>query len=177
MLNLVVKLVSSLNFCCVLDCKTKWKYHKQIKLTTFSHQQHKRFTYWRRWQWERRCRWSVPSAWSSHTAHGLFLSPQSAEWPKELQPILASHKQSIQVIIFFFFFVPSQLNVCCFNQTTEVVTLCLCTRCMLGVFLLPALTPQVEDMNVRILLVLVMECMCAQTRPWFIFSSRRVLGE
>ena len=31
-------------------------------------------------------------------------------------------------------------------------------------------------MNVRIFWVLAMECMCAQTRPWFILSSGRVLG-
>ena len=32
-------------------------------------------------------------------------------------------------------------------------------------------------MNVRIVSVGAMECMCAQTRPRFILSSRRVLGK
>ena len=32
-------------------------------------------------------------------------------------------------------------------------------------------------MNVRIFLFHVMECMCAQTRPWFILSSEKVLGD
>ena len=33
-----------------------------------------------------------------------------------------------------------------------------------------------QDINVRILRVCVMECMCAQTTPWFILSSDRVWG-
>ena len=33
-----------------------------------------------------------------------------------------------------------------------------------------------EDMNVRICWVHAMECVCAQTRPLFILSSERVLG-
>ena len=35
----------------------------------------------------------------------------------------------------------------------------------------------VEDMNVRSFWVRAMKCMCAQTRPQFIFSFERVLGE
>ena len=31
-------------------------------------------------------------------------------------------------------------------------------------------------MNIRIFWVRVMKCMCAQTRPWFILSSKRVFG-
>ena len=58
-----------------------------------------------------------------------------------------------------------------FNQTIEVVTFCLCGWCMLGVLLLPAFTCLGHEC------LHVMECMCAQTRPWFILSSERVFGE
>ena len=34
----------------------------------------------------------------------------------------------------------------------------------------------VKDMNFRFFWALTMECMCVQTRPWFILSSKRVLG-
>ena len=43
---------------------------------------------------------------------------------------------------------------------------------MLGVFLLPAFTRLGHD--VRTFEVCAMESMCAQTRPWFILSSKRV---
>ena len=43
-----------------------------------------------------------------------------------------------------------------------------------GCFCCPLST--VWDMNVRIFWVSAMECMCVQTRPWFILSSERVLG-
>ena len=45
---------------------------------------------------------------------------------------------------------------------------------MLGVFLLPAFTRQGHER--QDLLSPAMKCMCAQTRPWFILSSERVLG-
>ena len=35
----------------------------------------------------------------------------------------------------------------------------------------------IYDINVRIFWVRVMECMCVQTRLWFMLSSERVLGE
>ena len=62
-----------------------------------------------------------------------------------------------------------------FNPTFEVVTFRLRGWCMLDVFLLPAfsrLGHECQDLFCR-----VMECMCAQTRLWFILSSERVLGE
>ena len=60
------------------------------------------------------------------------------------------------------------------NPTIEVVTFCLHAQCMLGVFC--RWHSPVEDMSVRIFCVRVMECMRAQTRPWFTLSSERVLG-
>ena len=60
-----------------------------------------------------------------------------------------------------------------FNPMIEVVTFCLRGWCMLGVFLLPAFTclrHQCQD-----LLSLCNGMHCAQTRPWFILSSKRVL--
>ena len=58
------------------------------------------------------------------------------------------------------------------NPTIMVVTFRLRRWCMQGVFLLQAFTRlghECQDVD-------VMECMCAQTRPRFILSSKRVWG-
>ena len=62
-----------------------------------------------------------------------------------------------------------------FHLTIEVVTFRFHAWCMLSVFLLLAFTHlghEYQDLFVH-----AMECMCAQTKPWFILSSERVLGE
>ena len=58
--------------------------------------------------------------------------------------------------------------------TIEVVTFRLRGWCMLGVFLLPAFTRLRHEC--QDLLSLCDGNMCAQTRPQFILSSERVLG-
>ena len=57
------------------------------------------------------------------------------------------------------------------NPTIEVATSHLCGWCTLGVFLLPSFTSLGHECQ-----DLLMECMCAQTRPQFILSSQQVLG-
>ena len=75
----------------------------------------------------------------------------------------------IRLFFFIFFF---------FTPTIEVVTFHLRGWCMLGVFLSPAFTRLGHEMmNVRVFWVRLMEYMYAQTRPWFLLSSERVLGE
>ena len=61
---------------------------------------------------------------------------------------------------------------CCFNPTIEVVTCRLRAWCMLDVFLLPAFTRLGHECH-----HLLSPCMCAQTRPRFILSSEKVLGD
>ena len=90
---------------------------------------------------------------------------------------------------FFFFFCVPQLYLwgspflvrflCTwlfFNPTIEVVTFRLHGWCMLGVSFCCRHSP-IKDMSVRVFWVHQMECMCAQTRPWFIISSKRVFWE
>ena len=94
---------------------------------------------------------------------------------------------SKQLMVFFFFCVHSYISgvhqfdgdfyVCdrFSNPTIEVVIIPFRGWCMLGVFLLLAFTcPGYECQDFS---GCVMECMCAQTRPRFILSSERVLGE
>ena len=66
--------------------------------------------------------------------------------------------------LFFFFF----------NESTAVVTFCLRGWCRLGAFLLPAFTRLGHEC--QNLWIHVMECVRAQTRPWFILLSKRVSG-
>ena len=61
-----------------------------------------------------------------------------------------------------------------FYSTMEAVRLHLHGWCMLCMFLLSH--SLMYDMNVRNVLVCVMECMCARTRCWFIRPSERVSG-
>ena len=61
-----------------------------------------------------------------------------------------------------------------FSLTIEVVTFRLHGWCMLGVFLLPALTRLGHEC--QDLLVHALECMCAQTRPGLKLPSNRVVG-
>ena len=61
-----------------------------------------------------------------------------------------------------------------FYPTREVATSPLHGWCMLGVFLWSAFTRL--GLNVRIFWICAVECVCAQTRPWFIVSSERVSG-
>ena len=60
-----------------------------------------------------------------------------------------------------------------FYPTIEAVTFHLHGWCMLGVFLLLAFTRQGHECQH---LLSVLKCMCAQTRPQFILSSKRDLG-
>ena len=95
-------------------------------------------------------------------------------------------KMSSFFFFFFFFAFPSYISGVhhfwvrflrmwpFFNPTIKVVTFCLRGWCVLGVFLLPAFTRLGHE---RQDLLSAMKCMCAQTRPWFILSSERVLGE
>ena len=61
-----------------------------------------------------------------------------------------------------------------FNPTIKVVTFPLQGCCVLGVFC--CRHSPVYDMNVRIFWVRAMKCMCAQTRPRSILSTKGVLG-
>ena len=63
-----------------------------------------------------------------------------------------------------------------FNPTIEVVTFHFRGWCMLDVFLLPAFTRLGHECH-NLLSPECMECMCAQTRPWFMLSSERVFGD
>ena len=48
--------------------------------------------------------------------------------------------------------------------------------CMLGVFLLPAFTRLGHECQ-DLFLVHAVECMCTQTKPWFILSSEGAFGK
>ena len=90
------------------------------------------------------------------------------------------------ILFFFFFYIPQLylwglpvsarfLHMWPFSDPTiEVVTFCLRGWCMLGVLLLPTVTHLGH--NCQDLSSPCMECICAQTRPWFVLSSERVLN-
>ena len=62
-----------------------------------------------------------------------------------------------------------------FIPTIEVFTFCLHVRCILCVYLLLTLTRlrrECQDLWVH-----AMECLCGQTRPWFILSPKTVYRE
>ena len=69
-------------------------------------------------------------------------------------------------VFLLFFFLP--------HPTVEVVTFRLRGWCVLGVFLLLAFTRLGHERQHQ---KRAMKCMCAKTRPRFILSSERVLGE
>ena len=62
------------------------------------------------------------------------------------------------------------------NPTREVVTFRLCGWCMLGVFLLPAFTRLGHECQDLLSRCDGMHVCTAQTIPWFILSSKRILG-
>ena len=76
--------------------------------------------------------------------------------------------------MFFVFFFVFVFVFVFYHPTIEVVTFRLRGWCMLGVFLLSALTHLGYE---RQDLLSPFECMCTQTKPRFILSSERVWGK
>ena len=91
------------------------------------------------------------------------------------QPIKLSSSSCVFPAIYlgFTFFGEIFAYMTILNPTIEVVTFRVHGWCMLGGFLWLAFTclgHECQD-----LLSPALECMCAQTRPWFIVSSERVV--
>ena len=122
--------------------------------------------------------------WENTCTLTAMITCQSWKLPCDIELTIVS---CIFSLLLFFFYVLSYICgvhhfwwgfcVCdCFffYPTIEVVTFHLRGWCMLGVFLLPAFTHlghECQDLWVH-----TKECMCAQTTPRFILSSKRVLG-